>query len=66
MSLPYDMSNLRNYSLAVTGDMFRWIVDFGDESVLQRVKRVAPEESQVAESLIDACCHSGFRTNVTG
>lgn len=32
------MSNLRNYSLAMTGDMFRWVIDFGDETVLQRVR----------------------------
>ncbi|KAL8791407.1 MAG: hypothetical protein Q9213_000023 [Squamulea squamosa] len=39
VSLPYDMSNLRNYSLAITGDVFRWIVDFGDEPILQRVRQ---------------------------
>lgn len=31
------MSNLRNYSLAITGDIFRWMIDFGDEHILQRV-----------------------------
>ena len=36
-SLPYDISNLRNYSLAVTGDVFRWIVDYAPPKVLQRV-----------------------------
>lgn len=36
-SLPYDISNLRNYSLAVSGDVFRWIIEFGSEDVLKRV-----------------------------
>lgn len=37
-SLPYDVSNLRNYSIAVSGDVFRWVIDFGPEEVLQRVR----------------------------
>ena len=36
-SLPYDVSNIRNYSLALTGDVFRWIVEYGDTEVLKRV-----------------------------
>lgn len=36
-SLPYDITNLRNYSLAVTGDVFRWVVDYAPAKVLQRV-----------------------------
>lgn len=36
-SLPYDISNLRDYSLAVSGDVFRWIVDYGSPQVLKRV-----------------------------
>jgi cation-transporting ATPase 13A3/4/5 len=36
-SLPYDISNLRNYSLAVSGDVFRWVIDFAPKHVLQRV-----------------------------
>lgn len=36
-SLPYDVSNIRNYSLGVSGDAFRWIIEFGTEEVLQRV-----------------------------
>lgn len=36
-SLPYDISNLRNFSLAVSGDVFRWIIDFAPADVLQRV-----------------------------
>lgn len=36
-SLPYDISNLRNYSLAVSGDVFRWMVDYAPADVLNRV-----------------------------
>ncbi|KAL8973194.1 MAG: hypothetical protein Q9183_000096 [Haloplaca sp. 2 TL-2023] len=66
ISLPYDMSNLRNYNLAVTGDIFRWIVDFGDETVLQRMlvatqvfARMSPDEKhELVEKLqmIGYCC----------
>ncbi|KAL8734944.1 MAG: hypothetical protein Q9166_001296 [cf. Caloplaca sp. 2 TL-2023] len=66
VSLPYDMSNLRNYSLAVTGDIFRWIIDFGDEPTIQRMlvtaqvfARMSPDEKhELVEKLqtIDYCC----------
>ncbi|KAL8676574.1 MAG: hypothetical protein Q9186_006923 [Xanthomendoza sp. 1 TL-2023] len=66
VSLPYDMSNLRNCTLAVTGDVFRWIIDFGDELVLQRMlvaaqvfARMSPDEKhELVEKLqsIDYCC----------
>lgn len=36
-SLPYDITNLRNYALAVSGDVFRWIVDYAPAEVLRRV-----------------------------
>ena len=36
-SLPYDVTNLRNYALAVSGDVFRWIVDYAPPEVLRRV-----------------------------
>lgn len=66
VSLPYNMSNLRNYSLAITGDIFRWIVDFADETILHRVlvasqvfARMSPDEKhELVERLqaIDYCC----------
>ena len=37
LSLPYDITNLRSYSLAVSGDVFRWIVDYAHPLVLRRV-----------------------------
>lgn len=36
-SLPYDVCNLRSYSLAVSGDVFRWMIDFADPDIVQRV-----------------------------
>ncbi|KAH8821701.1 P-type ATPase-like protein [Xylogone sp. PMI_703] len=65
-SLPYDISNLRNYSLAVSGDVFRWIVDYAPPDVLQRMlvcgqvfARMSPDEKhELVEKLqsIDYCC----------
>lgn len=42
-SLPYDVTNLRNYTVAVSGDTFRWIVDFASEQVLREVCKLAPK-----------------------
>jgi cation-transporting P-type ATPase 13A2 len=65
-SSPYDAIGLRDYSLAVTGDVFRWIVDFGSQEVLQRMlvkgqvfARMSPDEKhELVEKLqsIDYCC----------
>lgn len=67
-SLPYDVSNLRNYSVAVSGDVFRWIVDFANPKVLREMlvcgqvfARMSPDEkSELIEKLqsIDYC--AGF------
>jgi len=67
-SLPYDVSNLRNYSVAVTGDVFRWIVDFASPKVLREMlvigqvfARMSPDEkNELVEKLqsIDYC--AGF------
>lgn len=48
-SLPYEISNLRNYSLAVSGDVFRWVVDFAPPEVLRRV-RSFPEVPRIASA----------------
>ncbi|PVI07557.1 P-type ATPase-like protein [Periconia macrospinosa] len=68
VSLPYDISNLRNYSLAVSGDVFRWIIDFASPSVLREMlvvgqvfARMSPDEKhELVEKLqsIDYC--AGF------
>lgn len=65
-SLHYDVTNLRNYSLAVSGDVFRWIVDFAPEHVLQTMlvhgqvfARMSPDEKhELVEKLqsIDYSC----------
>lgn len=67
-SLPYDVSNLRNYSVAVTGDVFRWIIDFASPKVLHEMlaigqvfARMSPDEKhELIEKLqsIDYC--AGF------
>ena len=67
-SLPYDISNLRNYSIAVTGDVFRWLVDFASPKVLREMlvlgqvfARMSPDEKhELVEKLqsIDYC--AGF------
>ncbi|KAF2868504.1 hypothetical protein BDV95DRAFT_579980 [Massariosphaeria phaeospora] len=65
VSLPYDISNLRNYTLAVSGDVFRWVVDFASEKVLREMlvcgqvfARMSPDEKhELVEKLqsIDYC-----------
>ena len=64
-SLPYDISNIRNYSVAVTGDVFRWVIDFAPEKVLHEMlvcgqvfARMSPDEKhELVEKLqsIDYC-----------
>ncbi|KAG5985473.1 hypothetical protein E4U55_000035 [Claviceps digitariae] len=65
-SLPYDITNLRNYSLAVSGEAFRWIVDYASPEILQRVllqgkvfARMSPDEKHelvMKLQSIDFCC----------
>jgi len=65
-SLPYDISNIRNYSLAVSGDVFRWVVDYAPPEVMRRMlvagkvfARMSPDEKhELVEKLqsIDYCC----------
>lgn len=65
-SLPYDISNIRNYSVAVSGDVFRWIIDYASEKVLREMlvcgqvfARMSPDEKhELVEKLqsIDYCC----------
>jgi cation-transporting ATPase 13A2 len=65
-SLPYDISNIRNYSIAVSGDVFRWIIDFATPEVMRRMlvmgkvfARMSPDEKhELVEKLqsIDYCC----------
>lgn len=67
-SLPFHVSDLRNYSIAVSGDVFRWVVDFAPLDVLHRMlvtgkiyARMSPDEKhELVEKLqsIDYC--AGF------
>jgi cation-transporting P-type ATPase 13A2 len=63
---PYDALQLSDYSLAVSGDVFRWIIDFGSPDILERMlvkgqvfARMSPDEKhELVEKLqsIDYCC----------
>ncbi|KAI0398241.1 hypothetical protein F5Y17DRAFT_411584 [Xylariaceae sp. FL0594] len=65
-SLPYDITNLKNYSLAISGDVFRWIVDYAPNEVMQKMlvrgkvfARMSPDEKhELVEKLqsIGYCC----------
>lgn len=46
LSIPGSSLRQRDYCVAVTGDVFRWMVDFGNEDVLNRVSR-PPLSSEV-------------------
>lgn len=37
LSIPGNTLVEREYSVAVTGDAFRWLIDFGNEDVLNKV-----------------------------
>ncbi|POS85184.1 hypothetical protein EPUL_002709, partial [Erysiphe pulchra] len=61
-----DLSKLEDYSIAISGDVFRWIVDFAPINVLHKVlvrgqvfARMSPDEkNELVEKLqsIDYCC----------
>ena len=42
LSGPYQISDLRDYSIAVSGDVFRWIIDYASQEVLHRVRAYDP------------------------
>ena len=66
ISLPYNMSNLRNYTMAISGDAFRWLIEYGSKETLHRIlargqifARMSPDEKhELVEALqaIDYCC----------
>lgn len=63
---PYDALGANDYSLAITGDAFRWIVDYGTSDMLKRMlvkgqvfARMSPDEKhELVEKLqsIDYTC----------
>ncbi|RKF82377.1 putative cation-transporting ATPase [Golovinomyces cichoracearum] len=64
--ISHNISDLRDYSIAITGDVFRWVVDFAPEDILHKVlvygqvfARMSPDDkSELVEKLqsIDYCC----------
>ncbi|KAJ5179631.1 hypothetical protein N7492_002841 [Penicillium capsulatum] len=66
LSIPNNALQGRSHCVAVTGDVFRWMVDFGNEDVLNRIlvsgkvfARMSPDEKhELVEKLqsIDYCC----------
>jgi cation-transporting ATPase 13A3/4/5 len=66
VSVPGNALHQRNYCIAVTGDVFRWMIDFENEDVLNRMlvigkvfARMSPDEKhELVEKLqsIDYCC----------
>ncbi|KAL7922063.1 putative Ca2+ pump [Trichoderma austrokoningii] len=66
ISLPYDIFNMQNYSLAVSGEVFRWIVDYAPADLLSKMlvkgkvfARMSPDEKhELVEKLqsIDYSC----------
>ncbi|KAJ5792184.1 uncharacterized protein N7503_008162 [Penicillium pulvis] len=66
LSIPGNLLHDRHYCVAVTGDVFRWMVDYGNEDVLNRIlvigkvfARMSPDEKhELVEKLqsIDYCC----------
>lgn len=42
LSVPSNNYNMGKYSVAVSGDVFRWIVDFANEEMLKKVCVVLP------------------------
>ena len=63
---PYDALAVADYKLAVSGDVFRWVIDFGSKEILQRMlvkgqvfARMSPDEKhELVEKLqsIDYTC----------
>lgn len=61
-----DLTKIEDFSIAISGDVFRWIVDFAPENILQKVlvhgqvfARMSPDEkNELVEKLqsIDYCC----------
>lgn len=68
VSLPFDINNLNDYSLAVTGDVFRWVVDYAPQEVLHRMlikgrifARMSPDEKhELVEKLQSIGFCAGF------
>ncbi|KAL4917905.1 hypothetical protein BDW62DRAFT_72569 [Aspergillus aurantiobrunneus] len=66
LSIPGNSYNTCKYSFAISGDMFRWILDYEDETIVKRMlargtvfARMSPDEKhELVEKLqsLDYCC----------
>ncbi|KAL4735508.1 hypothetical protein BDV11DRAFT_208448 [Aspergillus similis] len=66
LSVPGNACNAHKYSLAISGDVFRWVLDYEDETVAKRMlvrgnvfARMSPDEKhELVEKLqsLDYCC----------
>ncbi|KAF2862483.1 hypothetical protein K470DRAFT_255774 [Piedraia hortae CBS 480.64] len=67
-SLPYDLSNLHNYSIACTGEVFRWVIDYASPRLLNQLlrhgqvfARMSPDEKcELVETLQKIDYTTGF------
>jgi hypothetical protein len=69
LSVPGSTLVEREYSVAVTGDAFRWLIDYGNEDVLNKVCSCYIQWSKRIVSTdfdIGACIRKGICQNVTG
>ncbi|KAK6350682.1 hypothetical protein TWF718_003867 [Orbilia javanica] len=77
LSLPYDINNMKNYSIAVSGEVFRWMIDFAPREVMQRMlvigqvfARMSPDEKhelvEKLQSLDYTVCFCGDGANDCG
>jgi cation-transporting ATPase 13A3/4/5 len=67
-SLPYDVSNLQNYNIAVSGDVFRWMIDYAPNDVVNKMllkgqifARMSPDEKH---ELVEASVAAPFTSRV--
>jgi cation-transporting ATPase 13A2 len=65
ISGPYSTHNLQNYCMAVTGEAFRWIVDYAPEDYLNRVSLISLRRSTITDES-DAGTLANFCAHVTG
>jgi hypothetical protein len=55
---------MQNYSLAVSGDIFRWIVDYAPADMVSKVSLFDPESKDNANGFQDAREGQSFCENV--
>ncbi|KAF3935735.1 hypothetical protein ABW19_dt0209217 [Dactylella cylindrospora] len=77
ISLPYDVNNMKNYSIAVSGEVFRWMIDFAPRELMHRMlvigqvfARMSPDEKhelvEKLQSIDYTVCFCGDGANDCG